>query len=248
MATPGAVPSFEFNATYVHSLRQGDPTVEEHFVSHFSPILLRKFRRKLCSTELANDLRQETFLRVFSALRSEGGVRRPERFEVFVLGVGKNVLRETYRQRKPLVQMPPDFDRASNAPSPYACALAAETGNRVRRVLSRLDPDACAILQAALLEEQDRDEICLRFGITRNYLRLLIYRAKEEFAARMQKEMRSKTRGPMLRARRTGRRVFTALHPRPVVSRSPSPGTTSSPAPVFLPPMHTTGPGSQCWL
>jgi RNA polymerase sigma factor (sigma-70 family) len=240
MATPGAVPSFEFKYTNVNYFRQGDPTVEEHFVSHFSPILLRKFRRKLCSTELANDLRQETFLRVFSALRTEGGVRRPERFEVFVLGVGKNVLRETYRQRKPLVQMQPDFDRASNAPSPYSCALAAETEHYVRKVLARLNPDDCAILQAALLDEQDRDEICLRFGINRNYLRLLIYRAKKEFGARLQREMRSKTPGPLRHARRTGRRVFTARHPRTVVSRSPSP--------VFLPPPHTTGPGSRCWL
>jgi len=244
MATPGAVPSFEFNATYVHSLRQGDPTVEEHFVSHFSPILLRKFRRKLCSTELAYDLRQETFLRVFTALRSNRGVRRPERFEVFVLGVCKNVLRETYRQRKPLVQMQPDFDRAGNAPSPYACALAGETGNYVRKVLSRLDPNACAILQAALLEEQDRDQICLRFGIKRNYLRLLIYRAKKEFGARVQREMQCKIRGRMRRVRRSGRRALTALKPRPVVSCNATP----SPTPVFLPPLHATEPGSRCWL
>jgi hypothetical protein len=52
--------------------------------------------------------------------------------------------------------------------------------------------------------------------------------------------MRSKTPGPLRHARRTGRRVFTARHPRTVVSRSPSP--------VFLPPPHTTGPGSRCWL
>ena len=241
MASPGAVPSFEFNAMYVHSLRQGDPTTEEHFVSHFSPILLRKLRKKLRSAELARDLRQETFLRVLTVLRSDHGVRHPERFEIFVLGVCNNVLREAYRQQKPLVQMEPEFDLASNAPSPYACALAAETGNYVRKVLSRLDPDVRAILQAALLEEQDRDEICLRFGINRNYLRLLIYRAKKEFGVCAQKEMRSKTGLRVRRSRRPGRRVITALKPQPVVERSA--------VPFFLPSLRAIDvPSSQCWV
>jgi len=240
MASPGVMPSFEFNAMYVHSLRQGDPTTEEHFVSHFSPILLKKLRRKLRSTELAHDLRQETFLRVLTVLRSDHGVRHPERFEIFVLGVCNNVLHETYRQQKPLVQMEPEFDLASDAPSPYACALAGETGNYVRKVLSRLDPHVRAILQAALLEEQNRDEICLRFGINRTYLRLLIYRAKKEFGVCAQKEVRGKTGLRVRRSRRPGRRsVITALKPRPVVQRSA--------APVFLPSLHATDmPAGPC--
>jgi RNA polymerase sigma-70 factor (ECF subfamily) len=245
MASPGVLPSFEFNAMYVHALRQGDPSTEEHFVSHFSPILLRKLRKKVRSADMARDLRQETFLRVLAVLRSDHGVRRPERFEIFVLGVCNNVLREVYRQQKALVQMQPEFDLASNAPSPYARALAGETGNYVRKVLSRLEPKVRAILQAAFLEEQDRDEICLRFGINRTYLRLLIYRAKKEFGACTQKEIRSKTRLRVRRSRRYGRRVFTTLKPRPVISRSAAP----CPVPVFLPSLHATDmPAGQCWV
>lgn len=188
MAAPGLVPSFEFNAMYVHSLRQGDPSTEEHFVSHFSPILLKKLRRKLRSADLAHDLRQETFLRVLAILRSEQGVRQPERFEILVLAVCNNVLLETYRQQKRLVQMQPEFDLASESPSPDACAIAGETVKNVRKLLSRLDPNVRGILQAAFLEEQDRDEICLRFGVTRGYLRLLLYRAKKTFGTYAQRQ------------------------------------------------------------
>jgi RNA polymerase sigma factor (sigma-70 family) len=229
---------------YVQSLRQGDPSTEEHFVSHFSPILLRKLRSKLRSTDMARDLRQETFLRVLAILRSGHGVRHPERFEIFVLGVCKNVLREACRQEKPLMQMQPEFDLASDAPSPYACALARETGNYVRKVLSRLAPHGREILRAALLEEQSRDEICLRFGINRNHLRLLIHRAKKEFGVRAQEGRQSNT-GLRVRSRKPGRRLFTALKPQLVVRRN----AEACPAPVFLPPLRATDvPASRSWL
>jgi RNA polymerase sigma-70 factor (ECF subfamily) len=209
MASFGVLPPFAFNAMYIQSLQQGDPSTEEHFVAHFSPILLRKLRSKLRSTDMAHDLRQETFLRVLTVLRSDHGVRSPERFEVFVLGVCKNVLREACRREKPLMQMPPEFDLASAAPSPYACALAGETENYVSKVLSRLAPHGREILQAALLEEQSREEICLRFGIDRNRLRLLIHRARKKFGACAQAGIESNT-APRVRSRKPDRRVFTA--------------------------------------
>ena len=81
MASPSVLSSFEFNAMYINSLRLGDPSTEDHFVSHFGPILFKRLRRKLRSTDQAHDLRQETFLRVLTLLRSEQGVRNPERFE-----------------------------------------------------------------------------------------------------------------------------------------------------------------------
>src|SRR5579859_2645195 len=140
MASPGTLPLFEFNATYVHSLRQGDPATEEHFVSHFSPMLLRKLRKQLRSTELAHDLRQETFLRVLTFLRSDQSIREPERFEYFVLGVCNNVLHETYRQQKNVVSLDPEFEIVSNAPGPDSCAMAAETADHLQRMLSGLSP------------------------------------------------------------------------------------------------------------
>jgi RNA polymerase sigma-70 factor, ECF subfamily len=240
MASPGVLQPFEFNAMYVHSLQQGDPSTEKHFVAHFGPILLRKLRRKLRSTELAQDLKQETFLRVLSILRSKQGVRQPERFEILVLAVCNNVLLETYRQQKRVVQMQPEFDLASNAPSPDACAISDETGKNVRKLLSRLDPKVRAILQAAFLEEQDREEICVRFGVTRSYLRLLLYRAKKTFGACAKEEVPGKTG---LRARQPRKSRLTA-RPQPAVAYNAAPCSV----PVFLPAQNRNDlRGSPCW-
>ena len=125
-------------------------------MSHISaPCLLRKLRKHLRSTDLAHDLRQETFLRVLKVLRSEPELREPERFENFVLGVCNNVLHETYRATEKAGADAPGIRSRQSAASPDACAIAGETVKNVRKLLSRLDPNVRGILQAAFLEEQD---------------------------------------------------------------------------------------------
>jgi RNA polymerase sigma factor (sigma-70 family) len=237
MASPGVLPSFEFNATYVHSLRQRDPATEEHFVSHFSPMLLRKLRKHLRSSELAHDLRQETFLRVLTVLRSDHTIREPERFEFFVLGVCNNVLHETYRQQKKLIALDPELEIASNAPSPDTCAMAAETADQLEKMLSELTPRFRAVLKAVLLEEHGRDEICLKFGVNRNHLRLLICRAKKTLS-RCARHRTSSTSGLHLsRPSRSKRKPV----PQAIASRSEVPESAiSHPTTVFVPPLYAT--------
>jgi RNA polymerase sigma factor (sigma-70 family) len=200
-------------------------------------MLLRKLRKQLRSTELAHDLRQETFLRVFTVLRSNHSVREPERFEYFVLGVCNNVLHETYRQQKKLVSLDPELEMVSNAPGPDKCAMGAETADHVQRMLSSLSPRVRAILKAAFLEEQDRDEICVKFGVNRNHLRLLICRAKKTLRTCVKEQMTSKTGMRMRRSSSSKRRtVAQVISSRPAAPES----TISHPATVFVPPLHAT--------
>jgi RNA polymerase sigma-70 factor, ECF subfamily len=51
----------------------------------------------------------------------------------------------------------------------------------VRRVLQTLPPRDADLLRAVFLEEGDKDEVCARFGVERDYLRVLLHRAKEKF-------------------------------------------------------------------
>lgn len=174
-----------FNAAYINALRQGDPATETHFVNYFGPILLRKLRRNLRTQNLVEDLRQETFLRVLVAVRSGHSIRKPERFEIYVLSVCNHVLQEQWRkQRQAAVLQPLDIDVPGDYPSAYALVLAQETKIKVRKVLSRLDESKQGILQAILMDEQNKDDICRRYGVNRNYLRILLHRAKKEFAKR----------------------------------------------------------------
>lgn len=58
-----------FTSEYVQRLTGGDSEIERHFTNYFSELLQIKLRRSLRSSQSIEDIRQETFLRVFSALR-----------------------------------------------------------------------------------------------------------------------------------------------------------------------------------
>jgi RNA polymerase sigma-70 factor (ECF subfamily) len=65
-----------------------------------------------------------------------------------------------------------------------------ESADRVRLVrqsLSTLAPRDRQLLQAVLMDEQDKDELCEQMGVTREYLRVLVHRAKQSFLAKYDK-------------------------------------------------------------
>ena len=52
---------------------------------------------------------------------------------------------------------------------------------RSGRSCSTCRPAIGDLLKAVFLEERDRDEVCREFGVDREYLRVLLFRAKQEF-------------------------------------------------------------------
>jgi RNA polymerase sigma-70 factor (ECF subfamily) len=184
MATAQCLDFHQFNETYLHELRAQDVTTEAHFVAYFSKILHNKLRRRLACPEHIKDVQQETLLRAWAAVRAEGGIRQPERFGAFVSSVCNNILRESYRSRartKPLDDL--QCDPTDKSPAPDGMLLAAETKKQVQRVLARLEAKDRKILRAIFFEQRDKDEVCMELGVSREYLRVLLYRAKQQFVA-----------------------------------------------------------------
>jgi RNA polymerase sigma-70 factor (ECF subfamily) len=56
-----------------------------------------------------------------------------------------------------------------------------QTRENVRKVLAQLPDKDRRLLHAVFLEEQDKDEVCQEFGVDRDYLRVLLHRAKQSF-------------------------------------------------------------------
>jgi RNA polymerase sigma-70 factor (ECF subfamily) len=84
-----------------------------------------------------------------------------------------------------------------------------EIVNLVRVVLDELPDTDGTLLREVFLEERDRDEVCKRHGVSRNYLRVLLHRAKQRFRelyeesiARQARSLRGRlaTDGPRPRA------------------------------------------------
>src|ERR1700733_889304 len=175
---------FVFDASYVERLRSGDAHIEGHFVDYFSELIRLKLRSRLNSKEAIEDVRQETFMRVLALLRGESGLRQPDRLGSFVNSVGTHVLQEHYRSKKRRVATIDDETESTVAgrePSALRLLEAKDTERVVRQILNELPERDRRLLQSVLLDERDKDEVCKEFGITREYLRVLLHRAKHSF-------------------------------------------------------------------
>jgi RNA polymerase sigma-70 factor, ECF subfamily len=177
---------FAFDEAYVGRLREGDPSTESHFVGYFSKLILIKLRARYLPQEVVDDLKQETFTRVIRSLHAEGGIRQGDRLGSFVNSVCNHVLSEHYRSGSKDVPLAADHlelpDKALNLEN---LVISEETRRTVRKILSHLAGRDQAILRAIFLEEMDKDEVCRQFGVGRDYLRVLVYRAKEKFRIAM---------------------------------------------------------------
>jgi RNA polymerase sigma-70 factor, ECF subfamily len=171
-----------FDEAYLKRLRAGDPRTEQHFVSYFTALIHIKVRSRLPSREAMEDVRQETFARFFVALHDDK-IQQPDRLGSYVNSMCNNVLREQYRKGTRDISIDDDDDQ--DFPAPGIDVLEAlstkDTQKQVRQVLDKLSERDRRLLREVFLEERDKDEVCRDFGVNREYLRVLLHRAKQEF-------------------------------------------------------------------
>lgn len=172
-----------FDATYLSKLRGGDELTERHFVTYFSELITLKLRSRLQSPQAIEDVKQETFARAFRLLRADSGVRAGERLGALVNSICNHVLLEHYRasgRARPLEDEVAAtlVDRGRDALTEM---IASETRSTVHSVLATLATRDREVLQSVFVEERDKDEVCRELGIDRNYMRVLVHRAKQAF-------------------------------------------------------------------
>ena len=174
-----------FDAAYIQRLCAGDPGTEKHFVGYFTELLHLKLRSRLKSPQALEDVRQETFVRVMSVLRKEGSLRQPDRLGAFVNTVCNNVLREQYRSaaRSQSIDDEGHPEPVATGLDAFDLAEAKQLKQKVHQILGKMPSRDRSLLEAVFIEERDRDEICSQFRVDREYLRVLLYRAKQEFKA-----------------------------------------------------------------
>ena len=59
--------------------------------------------------------------------------------------------------------------------------VTKQSSERVRRILDGMARRDRDLLRAIFLEEKDKDVVCREFGVDRDYLRVLLHRAKDKF-------------------------------------------------------------------
>jgi RNA polymerase sigma-70 factor, ECF subfamily len=175
---------FAFDAAYLERLRSGDARTEEHFVRYFGELIHLKLRSRLSSREAIEDVRQETFVRVLGLVRSPNGLREPDRLGAFVNSVCNHVLLEHYRSKnktESFLDSDAEATLVNHDPSALSLLETKDAQRIVHQIMKELTDRDRMLLQSVLLEERDKDEVCNEFGITRDYLRVLVHRAKQSF-------------------------------------------------------------------
>jgi RNA polymerase sigma-70 factor (ECF subfamily) len=173
-----------FDNEYLTRLREGDADTERHFVIHFSNAIRLSLRYRLRSWQLIDDIRQETFLRVLNFLRSDKIMDHPERLGAYVHSVAINVMMELLRASTRHPAMPDDaHELADQSVNPEHEAVTQERKEMVRGILDDLPEKDRLILRAIFLEDADKDDVCKRFDVNRDYLRVMLHRAKIRFKA-----------------------------------------------------------------
>ena len=180
---------FAFDKAYVDRLRDGDRPTEHHFVAYFEQLLRMKLRARTLTSDKVDDLRQETFIRVIANLRREGGIRQPERFGAFVNSICNNVLMEHYRSS---AKNQPMEDAHLEIPDKVldleGMLVNKQFRERVRHILDEMPQRDRDLLWAIFFEEKEKDVVCREFGVDRDYLRVLLHRAKDKFKALYEKD------------------------------------------------------------
>jgi RNA polymerase sigma-70 factor, ECF subfamily len=179
-----------FDAAYVDRLISFDAETERDFVAYFGELLAIKLRSRLRAPELIQDVTQETFLRVLRTLR-QSGIENPEALGSFVNSVCTNVLFEVYRSQSRVAE--PVEEGASLEKSADDLMVDEEARSEVREILAELPEKDRKVLRWLFFEERDKDEVCRLMHVDREYLRVLVHRAKQRFRTDYLRRVATKT-------------------------------------------------------
>lgn len=177
-----------FDQPYIDALIEGSPAVVHHFTEYFGDLLFLKVRSQVRSAQVREDIVQETFLRVISFLK-RGHLDHPERLGAFVYRVCDNITKEYFRKSGrdcPAPETPVDLP--DNRIDNEARLVTEERKRQVRKLLDSMSEKDGRLLRMVFLEDRDKEEVCREFNVDRNYLRVLLHRAKAKFRENLENQ------------------------------------------------------------
>ena len=159
----------EENLAIAQGLKMHDPELLDHLIDQYQHRLLR-YLLFLCSNrEVAEDLFQETWIRVLVRGSQFNG---KSRFDTWLFTIARNLVIDLSRKRTmaSLDEMSEagdnerPFEVANDEPSPFQQFRTGEDRAEVHQVLVRLEPNSREVLVLRFYEELSLEEIA---GITR---------------------------------------------------------------------------------
>jgi len=166
-------------------LRRHDPDLLDELIARYQYRLPRYLWSLTGNREAAEDLFQETWIRVLE----KGHLYDPRwRFEAWLFSIARNLAIDLLRRRQPesleALLHPDDEGTAREWPdhqsaSPFDAAAAGEEAERIRELLRRLPPDAREVLVLRFQEDMNLDEIAVVVRAPLSTVKSRLYRGLE---------------------------------------------------------------------
>ncbi len=182
-----------FDENYLQALAARNEDAENYLIAYFSRPVQLKLRARLRSPDLIQDAYQETFLRVLGYFRSGKTLDNPASLPGFVHTVCHNIALELLRGHTRHDQMPEHIaEPVDPGLNPEGQMVTEERKRVVRQLLKELPQKDQELLRRVFLEEEDKNLVCAEFHVGRDYLRVLLHRARVRFKTRLLQSNSSK--------------------------------------------------------
>lgn len=170
---------YEQDVALAATIRDGGAEAEAALYEKYAARVYYLALRELRSHADAEDVRAETFLRVFQAIR-EDRVREPQALASFILGSAYNVCRE-WRRRQSRHEHLSEHQQEERSSTRAPLLLDGDVKGAIERTLRRLKPREQEFLRLYYYDELPATEIALRLGLKEERLRLIKSRALKSF-------------------------------------------------------------------
>ena len=169
-----------------------DAALNDLMERHATPVF-HFLCRMLGNEDDANDLAQETFVRVF---RARASFRTNEKFSTWLYTIAANLARNHFRWRSRHLNVSLEAETGeseqtlgsllpANDPTPNEQALAAERAAAVRAAVDRLPEDLREAIILCEWEERSVAETALILGATPKAVESRLYRARQVLRERL---------------------------------------------------------------
>ena len=142
--------------------------------------------RILQNEEDAKDIVQDSFLKLWSKRKVLGNIKSIKSFSLTMV---RNGCIDNIRKHKPETNKEEQVLARSDHQNPEKQLVVNDELQRVRQIISNLNPQQREVIQLREMEGLDYDEISEITGLSTNNLRVIISRARKEIKLQLMKQM-----------------------------------------------------------